>query len=191
MTSEDVPDAELLKRHLAGDGAAFGEIVDRHAGSLLRLASRLSGDAALAQDLVQETFLRLVRHAPALGSQRSLTAWLVDVCGNLSRDALKTGARRRSRDAEASGPEAEPVSRNGHTGHSGHTEGSESRAALEAALGDLPIRQRQAVVLRVWDSLPYRDIAAALGVSEGEVGYLLHHGLSRLARSLTASGLAQ
>jgi RNA polymerase sigma-70 factor (ECF subfamily) len=178
-------DSELLKRHLGGDGAAFAEIVDRYAEPLVRLASRLSGDPVLAQDLVQETFLRLVRLAPTLVAHRSIGAWLIEVCGNLSRDALKTGARRRGRDAEAAANGAGEPTRNGRNG----VDAEESRAALEAALGDLPIRQRQAVVLRVWDALSYRDIAAALRVSEGEVGYLLHHGLNRLARSLTASGL--
>lgn len=186
MGHED--DSALLRRHLAGDAQAFGEIVDRYAGPLLRLAARLSGDTALAQDLVQETFLRLVRLAPTLGAQRSLGAWLVEVCGNLSRDALKTGARRRGRDAAATARVEDAITA---PSSNSHAETDEARAALEAALGDLPIRQRQAVVLRVWDALPYRDIAAALGVSEGEVGYLLHHGLSRLARSLTASGLAR
>jgi RNA polymerase sigma-70 factor (ECF subfamily) len=178
-------DADLLRRHVAGDKAAFGTIVDRYAEPLLRLAARLSGDVAHAQDLVQETFLRLVRLAPTLGETRSLGAWLIDVCGNLSRDAMKTGSRRRGREANAAAPEERVhVSGNGHAR-------AEAREALESALGDLPIRQRQAVVLRIWDALSYRDIAAALGVSEGEVGYLLHHGLNRLARSLTASGLAQ
>lgn len=185
MGHED--DSALLRRHLAGDAQAFGEIVDRYAGPLLRLSARLSGDSVLAQDLVQETFLRLVRLAPTLGAQRSLGAWLVEVCGNLSRDAMKTDARRRGRDAAAARPGDAVAAPSGN----GHAESDEARDALEAALGDLPIRQRQAVVLRVWDALPYRDIAAALGVTEGEVGYLLHHGLSRLARSLTASGLAR
>jgi RNA polymerase sigma-70 factor (ECF subfamily) len=181
----DASDSELLKRHLEGDGAAFGEIVDRYAEPLVRLASRLSGDTALAQDLVQETFLRLVRIAPTLVAHRSIGAWLIEVCGNLSRDALKTGARRRGREQDDASAEPAAPSRNGHADPAAE----ESRAALEAALGDLPIRQRQAVVLRIWDALSYRDIAAALQVSEGEVGYLLHHGLNRLARSLTAAGL--
>jgi len=185
--SDDSDDTALLGRHLAGDPAAFAAIVDRYAGPLLRLAGRLSGDTALAQDLVQETFLRLVSRAPSLGAQRSLGAWLVEVCGNLARDAMKTGARRHKRESDESAARAESAGTNGHH----RPEADEAREALESAIGELPIRQRQAIVLRIWDELSYRDIAAALGVSEGEVGYLLHHGLNRLSRSLSASGLAQ
>ena len=183
--SEDPDDTALLRRHLAGDAAAFAAIVDRYAEPLLRLAGRLCGDTALAQDLVQETFLRLVDRAASLGGQRSLGAWLVEVCGNLARDAIKTGARRHRREGDAAIPTS--AASNGHH----RPEADEAREALESAIGELPIRQRQAVVLRIWDELSYRDIAAALGVSEGEVGYLLHHGLNRLSRSLSASGLAQ
>lgn len=174
-------ETDLLRRYVAGDARAFAEIVDRHSASLVRLATRISGDAVLAQDVVQETFLRLVRLAPSLPRVRSLGAWLIEVCGNLARDALKSASRRRRRHENAARPETVP-------GSDGAPERDETRAAIEAAIGELPARQRQALVLRIWDGLRYREIADALRVSEGEVSYLLHHGLERLARVLVAAG---
>lgn len=176
----DPGDGALLARFRAGDGAAFDLLVDRYQGPLLRFAQAALHDPAVAEDVVQETFLRLIRHAPDPGSNGAVGAWLFRVCRNLAYDTMKTETRERKRReavAEPPAPAAEPVS-----------ERAELGALVSRELERLPAKQREVVAMKVQQGLSYQEIAAATGLKPGYIGWLVHTGLNTLTDRLRAAG---
>ena len=83
-------DRELLRRALDRDEAALREIVDRHKDHVYRLAYRLVGDGELAEDLTQETFLKVFENLSSVQNGRALAQWMRTIVRNLIRDRWKT-----------------------------------------------------------------------------------------------------
>jgi RNA polymerase sigma-70 factor (ECF subfamily) len=142
------------------------EIFDTHQARLYRLARRLSSDPEEAKDLVQEAFLRLVRHDP-LGrvGVAGAEAWLVRVLVNLCRDRMRrerVRGRRGHADADHVGvpAAAEPA--------------AIARATVAAALARLPARRRAVVVLHEIEERDTGEIAKLLGLSRVTVRWHLH-----------------
>lgn len=139
--------------------AAFPELFEQ----ARRLAARLLGAEDMAAEAMARAWLRWRRLEDA--SYRD--AWVLRVATNLCLDSLR---RRRT-------PVAAPPASDG-------AEQQVLRLALAAALGKLPRRQREAVVLRHLADLPESDVAAALGISPGTVGAHVHRGLAALRQRL-------
>jgi RNA polymerase sigma-70 factor (ECF subfamily) len=172
----ETPDALLLARYAGGDQAAARTLTFRHAPRVLALARRMLGDAAEAEDVAQETLLRMWRVAPDWRDEARLSTWLYRVASNLCVDRL-----RRRRDQ---GPEAVDDLPDGA---STPLEGLETRdraEALTAALARLPERQRLAVVLRHIEERSNIEIAEVLGLSVDAVESLLARARRTLARLL-------
>jgi RNA polymerase sigma-70 factor (ECF subfamily) len=169
-------DATIVRRVLAGDAEAFGVLVDRHHGRCLRLAVHLLGDAAEAEDAVQEAMLRAYRFLARYQEQERFGAWLTRIVVNQCRSAA---ARRRR---------ALP-----HALDWGTTDGVVApdddamarRDELHRALAHLPTDQREAVVLRYADDLSYDEMAAATGVSVAAMKMRVQRACRRL-RALLA-----
>ncbi len=180
MTDQD---RTSLDAYLRGDVSAFEALVSRYEGPLLGFAERMLGDGAAAQDAVQETFLRLVREGGRIDHGEAIGTWLFRVCRNASIDAVRKEGRMRAMHEKAASmqagdaPRLDPVER------------LEAQDALRAELEKLPVNQRNAVVLKVQQGKSYREISAITGLSESNVGYLIHHGLRNLAHALKASGV--
>lgn len=167
-----VADVILLKRFLdEANMDAFAAIVDRHQSDLLRLAHAITGDPDVADDAVQEGFLRLCSdgHGLVARSQErtGLGGWLCTVVRNQCLDHLR---RRRT------APLPEHVSQ--RTPGDGTPVDNGTR--LWAAVADLPPLERAAVVLRYRDQLDYKLIAERLGKSVSHVGVILHQAMARL-----------
>jgi RNA polymerase sigma-70 factor (ECF subfamily) len=177
MTDDAVTDDALLARYAQGDARAARLLMERLAPRVLRLARRLLQDEAEAEDVTQEAMLRLWRIAPkwqAGGAQPS--TWLHRVAVNLATDRLR---RRRSVALDAIEEPDDPSP--------GAVEGlmtSDRMQALDAALAQLPERQRAAVVLRHLEGLSNPDIAASLGIGVEAVESLTARGKRRLAQLL-------
>jgi RNA polymerase sigma-70 factor (ECF subfamily) len=131
---------------------------------VFRYLDRASGDPELAQDLAQETFLRLLRRGAL---PESPGAWLASVAMNLLRNEKSKQARRRRLDspgraigAHSEGPEPPEPER------------GEERKRARAALDRLPERERDLLLLRA-EGLSYRELADALGLADASVGTLL------------------
>ena len=100
-------DAELLRRAVAGDHAAFGDLFDRHAHSIYNFCLRRSGDRTAAEDLVSATFLHAWRRrADVVLDDDSLLPWLYGVAANLTRRHLR-GARRYDQAVRSFGDRAQ------------------------------------------------------------------------------------
>lgn len=162
--SDPRTDAELVAAARAGDAAAFEELYRRHRDWVVRMARRLTGDDADALDVLQETFLYLLRKLPALELRARVSTFLFPVVRHLAL------ARRRQR-APGLGAEVEPAVDDPPL---------LPPEELVAVLAALPEEQRQAVLLRFVDGLPLAEIAAATRVPLGTVKSRLHQALATL-----------
>jgi RNA polymerase sigma factor (sigma-70 family) len=173
-------DNDLLRRYQEGDITAFEAILERHEKTLLRYAARYRPD--LAQDIVQEVFLRLVREAGRLDGVTNLSAWLYRVTRNLAIDEARKEQRMERRQRLAAVPEVQaPAALPAET--------KEVAEIVAAKLMELPHRQRDVLILKIQEAKSYREISEITGLSPSNVGYLIHHGLKALAGSLRAAGI--
>lgn len=168
--------ADLLARVAAGDSVAAAALTDLIAPRLLRYAARMLGDLAEAEDVTQDTMLRLWRIAPdwQVGAAQPST-WAFRVATNLCTDRLR---RRRPMQ------EAAPDLPDPGAGADAALMVQARARALEAALQALPERQRQAVILRHLEDTPNPEIAAIMGVGVEAVESLTARGKRNLSALL-------
>jgi RNA polymerase sigma-70 factor, ECF subfamily len=176
----DPPDGSLLDAFQQGDSSAFDQLVERYQGPLLRFARGFVRDAVAAEDLVQETFIRLIRSAPVPGSDGTLGPWLYRVCRNLAYDTRKMETREMQRRERAAAPEP-PVTPVGHSVQ------AETCAIVRREMENLPEREREALRLKVDQGLSYNQISEVLGVKPGTVGWLVHQAMNHLTERLRAA----
>lgn len=170
--------------------ALFERIVAQYGAPLVAYAARLSGNPTAAEDIVQDAFLRFATSWKGpLEPSPQMTLWLRRTVHNAAVDAVRRETRMREvhlRDAEERGDSVPPSS------GQGGAPGDVSDAAAEAAeaLAILTERERDLVVMKVYEERSYREIAAATGLSEGNVGFILHSARAKLAAHLAARGAA-
>ena len=154
--------AVLLERAIAGDISAFEQIIVRHERRVLTLAWRLLGRLEDAQDASQEVFLRAFRYLHRFDSRRPFEPWLIRVTVNVCRDLGRK--RQQQRNAPI---ELEPIEAGGDP----HSElnAEEQRRMLQAALRDLPEKEKAALILRDIDGFSTAEAARILGSSEPTV----------------------
>ena len=158
-------DAEFVMRALRGDRHAFEAIVTRHLPKVLSIARRLTGNSTDAQDIAQVTFETLWRNLSALKvGEAGLMPWLARVATNASKDQL----RRRRHDHSVEAMEL-PSADNQHRA----AEEQELARAVDAALRDLPERQRAALVLFHYEQFSLRETAGVLDTTPDAVESLL------------------
>ncbi|MBV2358487.1 RNA polymerase sigma factor [Thalassococcus sp. CAU 1522] len=178
MTGRD--DDELLARYAAGDAEAARVLTARLGPPVFAHAMRmLGGDRAEAEDVTQEAMLRLWRAAPGwdAGGAKPRT-WLYTVTANLCIDRLR---RRRGGMADI---DAVPEPADGAPSAVAGLQRAERAAALQAALDELPDRQRQAVVLRHIEGLGNPEIAGIMDMSVRAVESLIARGKRALEERL-------
>lgn len=143
--------------------------------SLVRLARLFVDDRTAAEDLVQEAFIRFARAAPRIRSLDAAPAYLRSIVLNLARDHNRRGLVSLRHHL----PDPDPVA-------SAEDElvDAEGRREVLDALRELPVRQRDAVVLRYWGELGIDEIAASMGVSRNSVKTHLKRGLAALETTL-------
>lgn len=179
--ASDLPDEALLVLYANGDAAAARALTHRFVPRLLAYAARLlGGDRSEAEDVAQETMLRLWRIAPDWRrGEAQVSTWLYRVATNLCTDRLRARRLRR------------PVTLDDAPDLASDAMDAESRlieedrhAALSVALAQLPDRQRQAVVLRHIEGLTNPEIAAVMDIGVEAVESLTARGKKGLAALL-------
>ncbi|MSQ31509.1 MAG: sigma-70 family RNA polymerase sigma factor [Dehalococcoidia bacterium] len=180
---------DLVRRAQRGDLAAFNAIVLRTQDAVYGLALRMLARREAAEDVTQEAFVAAWRRIDTFrgGSFRS---WLFTIAANRARDELRRGVRRpaTSLDAAHDDPDRtdiDPPDRD--PGPQAAAEQAEMRAALEAALAELPPDWREVVVLSDIHGLDYAEIAQVTGVALGTVKSRLSRARARLREVVLAS----
>jgi len=174
---DDVSDETLLVLYGNGDRAAARMLTLRMGPLAFRVALRMLGDRAEAEDVAQEALLRLWKIAPDWRQgEAKVTTWLYRVVTNLATDRLR---RRRG-----IGLDEAPEVPDGAASAVEQMIDEDRAAALEAALAQLPARQRQAVVLRHLEGLSNPEIAAAMEIGVEAVESLTARGKRALAAVL-------
>jgi RNA polymerase sigma-70 factor (ECF subfamily) len=192
-------DAALLKRLRAGDQAAFATLLDRHGGALLRLARTFVKVPAVAEEVVQDTWLAALDGLAGFEGRSSLRTWLFRILANRARTrAVKEGRSVpwSSLGPQDDGPAVDPESfqADGHWREpvTGWTEddperlvlGAETRAAIEAAIAALPEGQRAVITLRDVEGVEAEEACQILGLTETNQRVLLHRARARVRAAL-------
>jgi RNA polymerase sigma-70 factor, ECF subfamily len=171
-------DADLMERVRGGDREAFADLVDRHKDAVVNYLTRLTGDRDRAEDLAQETFLRLWRSSASYVEQGYLRAFLFRIATNLVRSEERREKRFRLllpflrwRDHD------EPAAPSGLLLQELHRE-------VAGAVAALPLRYRVPLVLHEIEGWSYGDIARELGCREGTVKSRIHRGRQHLRQKL-------
>lgn len=193
-------DAEVVARLVAGDEAALGELYDRYADAIFRVAFRLLGDRGQAEDVLQETILALWNRAELFNpSVASLAAWLLTIARHRAIDRLRARGRRPPAlplsavlDAAPSDDQSERVLAAGELVAGGTApldpEGAVDarwlRGAVRQALSTMPELERRAIELAYYEELSQTEIAARLGWPLGTVKTRTRRALARLRTTL-------
>jgi RNA polymerase sigma factor (sigma-70 family) len=157
-----------MQRLNTGEPEALDLLFRRHHERVHALCARLTSDAAAADDLVQETFLRVLRFARSFEQRARFTTWLYRIARNVCLDHIAQERRRTALGLV----EPAPVMLN-----------SDPRLdVLERALRCLPPATREVIVLSRFHDLPYDELAAVLGCSEGAARVRVHRALAELKR---------
>jgi RNA polymerase sigma-70 factor (ECF subfamily) len=163
-------DAELLRLG-RNDPAAFRALIERHAQYLHGVAHALTGNAADAEDLVQETLLGAI--SGSFRGESSVRTWLVRILVNRAAMLRRTRKRKPAQElGETPVQSAKPQAANA----------VDAKIDLTAMLEELSDEHRQVIVLRELEGLSYQEIAAALGVPRGTVESRLHRAREELRR---------
>lgn len=180
MTEVDVPDAELARNAASGDRDSFSMLVERHYGFIFRLAWRLTGHKADAEDVAQDVCARLGRAIRGYRGGSAFTTWLYAIVVNAAHDARRRTARETAK-ADAWGVQAliegEAIEDAPH----------DPAEALWAAVRELPGKQREAVTLVYGEGMNHADAADLMGCSEATVSWHVHEAKKRL-RQIMAAG---
>lgn len=164
---------------------ALAEAYRRHAGAVFGLARRVLSDAALAEEVVQEVFLRLWNEPDRFDPDRgSLRSFLLAQAHGRAVDTLRSDSARRQREAKEARAAAE-------AGYDIEHEVWDMAVAdrVKEAVATLPADERMAIELAYFGGRTYREVAAALGTPEGTVKSRIRVGLKRMRAALNEAGM--
>ena len=179
-------DFELMERIGAGDHEAFRQLVVRHQNAVIGTVAKMLGNASEAEDIAQQVFLRIWRHAKRYRPDAKFTTYLYTITRNL----VFNETRRKSRKKEVSSDEREEnsnqlIEANPDRQPDAEVLQAELQRAVDEAIASLPETQRMAVVLRRYEQLSYEEIAAVLNLSVSAVKSLLFRARTSLREALS------
>jgi len=171
LITTDDPDRELVRRTLAGDSSAFGELVERHAAVVHRVAARVVGSDE-ADDVAQDAFLRAFHRLDRFRGESPFRAWLLRIVHNTALNAI---SKRRAEPVGAGEDLQEHMDeRPAERLPARELEESERRRRLELKLTQLRSEHRVVLVLRDVEGLAYEEIADVTDSPLGSVKGRLH-----------------
>lgn len=168
-------DGALVSAFSAGDSAAFGSLVSRHQETVFRVVRRYAGSADEARDLTQRAFLQALEacERTPLSSAVPFKAWVLRIAINLGKNHVRDSVKREALGAgEGQGPRVALADE--------ALERAEQEALTRRAVLTLPPRQREVFTLRIDAGLPFAEVSATLGITEGNAKAHFHHAVKRL-----------
>ncbi len=186
-------DEDLLLAARSGDTDSFGVLVGRWEGPLFRFAYRMLKRREDARDVCQDTFFKVFRKADRFNEGASFSTWMYQIALNLCRDRLRHRRRWHVVDTSpvenASAPAAQVEGAAAPSDPAAALEARERREAVARALVSLSPEQREVLVLKEFEGLKFREIAAILGCPESTVKSRMYYGLSSLREALVREGI--
>jgi len=180
VTVNTVSETELVIQAQKGDRNAFSELVRVHAQGVLNVIYRMCGDAQLAEDAAQETFIRAWQNLSSYRPQTSLRNWLYRIAVNAGTDMLRKEKRILPDAIE------DLHLTDGHPGPESLVSRNERTHLVQKAILSLPDASRAVLVLREYEELSYQEISSTLDIPVGTVMSRLNY-----ARKLLKSKLEQ
>jgi len=186
-------DEQLMRRFQRGEARAFETLMLRHRNQVHAFLLRLTGERTRAEDLAQETFLRLVKAAAGWEPRASVRTWLFTIARNLATDAARRQVFRATEPLDATedggGRPRHAAPAAAGPGPDEAAEAAQLRPKLEAALAALPGEQREVFLLREHAGLSFPEIAEAVGVNENTAKSRMRYALLALRERLAADGI--
>lgn len=172
-------DIELVDDVKRGDKAAFGELVRRHQTALLRVCSRMTRDTELAEDVVQESFVKAYTKISLFEGRSSFKSWLFQIALNTARNKLRTNR------LETVNIDNVNISTDDNAEHA--LIQLNIRDILRQEVEKLPERQRVALELRIYEDLSFQEIAQIMNCPYDTAKANYRHGLMKIKSSLESN----
>jgi len=171
-----VADHVLVERAQNGDTASFSELVLRHQKALLRLAFRVVGDLALAQDVVQESFMKAYTKLGAFEGRSAFKSWVFQITLNTAKNKL------RGRNPEVVNIEKTHIADN--SDFEGDILNGDLKLMIQSEVQKLPDKQRTALSLRIFEDLSFAEIAEIMKCPYDTAKANYRHALMKLRHNL-------
>jgi len=181
-----------MARYQQGEMAAFAELVARHEKKLWNFIRRFVADSTIAEDLLQEVFLRVIRSAAEWQPSAKFSTWIYTIARNLCTDSARRGAFRKAdsldqtpgagRDDSGAHRIDRVASPNGNAEQAAMNREIASR--VDVALAALPVQQREVFLMREMMDMSFAEIAAVTKASEPTVKSRMRYALERLRDAL-------
>ncbi len=180
-------DERLIEDHIDGDPTAFRLLLERYHDPLIRFLTRFTGSHALAEDVFQDTFLQIHQSVGDFDTSRRFKPWLFTIAANKARDALRRQNRRKAASLSASaggddGPAFVDLMAIDLPGPDMPLEEAEQSRMVQQALDEMPLRQREILLLAYFQRLSYQQVADTLGIPLGTVKSRLHAAVGSFAK---------
>jgi RNA polymerase sigma-70 factor (ECF subfamily) len=166
-----------IERFLAGDRAAFDELMRRHERPIYSLAMRYLRDHDEASDIMQRTFLKAFEKLHGFERRSLFRTWLYRIAVNLCKNRLRDEGRWQKVDPEEEKSLQEPPT------VEGSIESEQRQSALLESVEKLPPKQRQILELRVFGELSFREIAAVMDCTENAAKVNYHYAVKNLMKA--------
>ena len=184
---KQLDDSGVVAAHLEGDRLAFGELVERYQNRLLNFVYRTTGDRERAEDLVQETFIRVYRHLHRFDQTKKFSTWIYTIASNLAKNELRNRSRNplvlfqtlmKNRDADTRPLEWEDNTyRPDDLFRKRHL-----KSQVDSAVDQLPEHHRTVFVLREMEGKTYEEIAEITSTNLGTVKSRLNRARNNFAQ---------
>lgn len=186
-------DEELLRRFNAGEAQAFEVLLQRYRRPVYNFILRSVRDPERAEDLMQDVFLRIVQRSEEFKGQSKFSTWMYTIARNRCIDSSRKMAFRRHRSLDAPAGKGEDPEEGAPMVEriEGREQGPDRKAIagrlqgqIADAVEELPEEQREVFLMRQVQNMPFKDIAAVVGVPENTVKSRMRYALERLQQAL-------
>lgn len=174
---DNASDEEIMRHVRAGEVSLVGVLFERHHRRLFRYFWRMTRQVQASEDLVQEVFMRVLRHRETFRDGHAVGAWLISIARNAHHDGWRRKRLERPMEDgfDAVAPAGIPIERR------------QELARLAAALDELPAEQREIIVFHRYLGMSHAEIAETLGCDEGASRGRLHRALQNLRQAFLAA----